>query len=274
MHVISVEYTFDFAYINQATMKACNIELGDTILVKIAIDNDSNPIEIICTCWPSNQLELTDIALSKVYLNINGIDLNSNKTNVIVVKPNRLRKVNANTIDIELIKSLCSTNFIDLATKFDNTEVELIQNFLKEIYLNKFVLTSRQYLYLNYMGQKLIFKVTRITDNEKDLAKQFEKSLSISNESSDSKLVNVVVYGVNSQTKFVLRANTTTKTADTNENMPMNLEMVKFINVAGLDKEIQLLKEFFIHPFDYSGLYKQIGTIIYYYTEKLKLNYI
>ena len=45
-----------------------------------------------------------------------------------------------------------------------------------------------------------------------------------------------------------------------NDNLNESREhIIKFNDIAGLNKEIELLKEFFIQPFEFSGLYKQIG---------------
>ena len=156
--------------------------------------------------------------------------------------------------------------------------------YLKEIYLGKFLQTN-QPLSIVYLGQRLIFKVLNITSNQltqqlngkhNDLSTSFESILSLNDKPVSFNETNIKatsladkfakqlqinweiideIFQVNTKTQFSI-SNPIVENDNLNESRE---HIIKFNDIAGLNKEIELLKEFFIQPFEFSGLYKQIG---------------
>ncbi|CAF0716586.1 unnamed protein product [Brachionus calyciflorus] len=276
---INKEYLNNFAFLNPNTMKISNLELGDNILVKIISNTNKLTSQFTCVCWPSNQIDQSNISLNKNLLFLNGLSI---PQTVLVQK--LPKKLQANEIDIEYVRNLSSINLFESeSSQLEDTK--LITGFLKEIYLNKSVIPGQNLLF-NYMGQKLVFKIIYIDAkpeskkcNSKNLAVNFEKSLSLNDVSKNEKALDLLdlnykdelvdfkdvlnfdmsLYTINNKTKFNLVNNFDVKALDF--EMPIEKgKKISFQDIGGLDKEISILKEFFIDQFQNDELYKQIGV--------------
>lgn len=263
---IGKEYLFDFAFINPVTMRLADFKLGDLIVIK---DLNTN-INMVAICWSSPQIDLSQVSFNKNYLNLNNIQLDQS---VICYKLKDKPKIAS---EIKLDYSLSS---LDL-----EKDTDLFMAYLKEIYLGKFLQTN-QPLSIIYLGQRLIFKVLNITSNQStqqlngkhnDLSTSFESILSLNDKPVSFTETNIKatsladkfakqlqinweiideIFQVNTKTQFSI-SNPIAENDNLNESRE---HIIKFNDIAGLNKEIELLKEFFIQPFEFSGLYKQIG---------------
>ena len=240
MQLISKECAFDFAFLNPATMKLLKVALGDPILLRLAM-NESDSIEIVCTCWPSTQIDQSDVSITKTYLNLNGIKLDIDSS-VILFSSHTFDRYKAERVEIELINNRFEDQF----------ELNLIESFFKEIYLNKYIISNKQTLLLNYMGQQLFARVVKIHGQE-DLSVKLEKSLKLDGFSCSH------VYEITSSTKFSISSSRSDNNNNIDDVNQSANRTITFKDVAGLDREIQILKEFFINPFEYSHVYRDIG---------------
>lgn len=248
------------------TMKLSNFRLGDLIVIK---DLNTN-VNAVVLAWSSPLVDFNQIALNNIYSSLTNIPLDKF---VLCFKPNHAPQL---ALDVKLSYALDQFNI--------DQDCDLVLAYLKEIYLGKYVLLD-QPMFVSYMGQKLIFKIENILANNStvdskilngdDLSHNLAASLNLSEKPAGfteinmkAKLVNSQlmnefqietdltnqIYQVNSQTKFSLAlkkiTNNDVKSAETN---------FKLADIAGLDKEIELLKEFFIQPFQFCDLYKQVG---------------
>lgn len=219
-------------------MRDFRVGLGETVLLRLG------SIDLPCTCWPSVQIDLCDIALSKPYLNMYGIKPEA-KSNIIVLKSNCFTKSKARMMEVELVNG---ERF-----EMDQFELNLAQSFVKETYLAKHVIEF-QNLFLNYMGQPLLFKIIRIeVESTDDLPEKFKETVKI----TDS--FNIpILYEITSSTRiFLSKLREVSEMSGIQQNM--SNKIIKFNKVAGLDREIQILKELFIYPFEYANFYKKIG---------------
>lgn len=272
-------------------MKLANLELGDTILVKLidtSLDTLDSITEFLCTCWPLSQIDPSQISINKNLTMLNGIKSDSS-TNLLVIKPEiESKKSIADEVDIEFVRSLSSTDLFDEEQDLnekENDDLEMIMNFLKEIYLNKFIMPG-QCLNLTYMGQKLVFKIIYIGSNretsEVNLSKKLEKSLHLDEEKSRKNSIwqsglnnkeesvdlirkltshELKLYTVKNGTRFSIIKNVDLNKTDSDfENALVKSKKFTFNDIGGLEKEMQLLREFFIDPFRFDELYKQIGV--------------
>ena len=261
-------------------MKLCSLELGDTILIKILSENKIVS-QFTSICWPSNQVEQSQISFNKSFLTLNGL---TNSQLVFVQKYTNKKTLVANEIDIEYVRNLSSINLFN-SESFELDDANLILGFLKEIYLNKTILVG-QNLILTYMGQILVFKVIYIDYkvenkklNTKKLVDKLEKSLNLNETNSETApglfetnfkddLANVkylideetCLYSINNKTKFNLVNNFDLKPIDFESPIDKG-KKISFDSIGGLDKEIQILKELFVDQFQLDDLYKQIGKL-------------
>lgn len=228
---------FDFAFVHPATMRKLRIGPADPLLIRL------NSLDVICTAWPSTQFDLADVALLKPYLDLNGVKLDAENKNVLLARPNPSRCSEAANIEVDLL----GRELFD-----EKDEIRLIESLLKHTYFSKYVL-DRQSLSLSYMGKRLIFKITRIdAKNEMNtLSDRFEKSLKLK---IDIQLP--TVYRIGKSTRITVSNWAHEKKSSSTE---VAAKVVGFKDVAGLDREIQLLKEFFIQPFEFADAYKKIG---------------
>jgi hypothetical protein len=140
---------------NPTTMKLVNLKLGDLILVK--------PVEFVnmlSICWPTSQLENSHISFSKSLLDLNGIQIEGAK-NVLVTKLDKSKCESASEITVELLSDL---SLLDDKEESIN-ELDLIIAFLKEVYVNKYLLSNQQ-ISIVYMGKRLIFEIKNIVKNK------------------------------------------------------------------------------------------------------------
>ena len=281
---ISKEFLFDFAFMNPLTMKLMNLDVGESVLVT----HMDSALSLVVTCWPSTQIFQPHVSLSKNYLAINGMN---SPTELLVQKLRKLNTQIAVNMSITFQNGLSSNNPFAV-TLNDASAVEddqkLILAYLKEIYLNK-CLRSEQNVFLNYMGQLLVFKVFSIDGQEEKT--HAKKSQSKPNSSqidllaseldnvslggnmkgshftdSNMKAVECLDYQTQNSLKlFKVSEKTQITCLTTNlESIAEKKDIIEPIllkDIGGLEKEINLLKEFFINPFKFTELYKKIGKI-------------
>ncbi len=142
-------------------MKMADFKLGELVLIKY-----TNFINILAICWPTNQIEYSQVALSKIQLDLNGIQV-ENSSKFHLYKMDKSKCYQAIEIIIEAVGDSCSF----LYEKNDDSEelekeAKLIMQFLKEIYTNKYILED-QLVNLVYMGKQLIFKVMSVVKSKK-----------------------------------------------------------------------------------------------------------
>lgn len=271
---------------NPTTMKYLNLDMGDCILLS-SKDKDSIH-ELILTCWPSSQLEASQIAFNKYYTSINALNFDETKL-VLVQKLNKTNISACNQMNIEFMSSLSSGSlFISSKSSKDDEltdDLELVVSFLKETLTNKCV-TSKQLVFVQYMGQSLVFKVSsldkksakRKVNDVDSITNQLNETLKFDyngnkvNEGkvfieSDLKPVKSESFAQNGNGFSLITAKTV---ISINRGSDLNAEKAEteavrkymFRDVGGLEKEIELLKEFFISPFEFGDLYKRIGAVI------------
>ncbi len=231
-------------------MRSSEFKLNDLLIIK---DLNTNTNMLAC-CWPSPLVDLSQISLNKTYLALNSIQndqslicyrLNNNKVSRIV-----------NNLSLE-----CMTTNFDISK-----DTDLVLAYLKEIYLNKYI-QIKQPMSIFYMGNQLIFKIIDIKsknnqiDKQNDLSSSFDNIMNL-NENKHLKIeTNLIneIFQINMNSQISLN-----KSFHENNEIPEQIQKYNLTDIAGLDKEISLLKEFFIQPFQYSSLYKQIGIFIYF----------
>ena len=116
--------------------------------------------ELILTCWPSSQLEASQIAFNKYYTSINGLNFDDIKL-VLVQKLNKTNISACNQMNIEFMPSLSSGSLFVSSKPSEDDELsddlELVVSFLKEKLTNKCV-TIKQLVFVQYMGHSLVLK--------------------------------------------------------------------------------------------------------------------
>jgi hypothetical protein len=306
---INKEYLIDYAFIHPSIMKHFKIDLGDLLLLEQYDMNNSLINQYLSISWPSNLINLDQISLNKINFMLNiGNLAGSSQINDSFILVSKLDKLKANqSIEIKLqfsthLSSISDSIFINENNNTENedeinNEKELILSLLKEIYLNKIVILN-QYLFINYIGQRLVFKIQQIDSNqlninkEKDmenlLSNELGNKLNLNNESvkissnefvvDDIKPVkcdqfnyrfnyfnhdnnNLKYFIIDKKTKFVLNENVNENLNKINEiKEEENDSKIKFDSIGGLEKEIKILKELFVSPFEFTDLYKKIGV--------------
>lgn len=250
---LNKEYAFDFAFMHPLTMKTAGVELGDVCLVNIYLTN--HHIDMLCTCWPSTQVDLANVAVNRNYLQLYGVQPQP----ALFIKSNGLVKFKANNVDVKFVPA-ASSSFSPVE---NSTDLKLVNDFLKEIYANKHLLVG-QFMSLTFMGQKLTFRAVSIQGNrvkepvtdEDRLARQLNDFLTLRDNPNE-----IEIYEVSSTTQFSILTSVDVE-HDQSENVQQK-RVVTLNDVSGLEKEIQLLKEFFVYPFEYSDLYKEIGPSVF-----------
>lgn len=257
-------------------MRYSNFNLGDTIIVKL-ISNKNLISQFCCVCWPSNQVNIFNLALSKSLLNLNGI---TECQTVLVQKLESEKNLKAVEIDIEYVKNLSSTSLFDFESTYPE-DSDLILALLKETYLNKSIVAG-QHLILTYMGQRLVFKAiyadglpNKVMLDSKSLQNKIENSLKLTETNLPANIYetfaydskkefehliefNKNIYTISHKTKFNLINNFDLK--EINFDAPMEKgRKISFNEIGGLGKEIEILKDYFINQLNFDGLYKQIG---------------
>ncbi len=301
---INKEYLIDYAFIHPTIMKHFDIDLGDLLLIQRYDMNNLLLHQCLNISWPSNVVNLNQISLNKINFMLNiGNQAGSLQINDSFLLVSRLDKSKANkSIEIKLKFSSQLSNISDSIFNANtennedeiNNEKQLILSLLKEIYLNKIVILN-QYLFINYIGQRLVFQIEQIDSNKLISKNNFENSLS--NELSEKLNINyendkifcnefisndvdirpvkcdkskykfnyfncennLTYFVIDKKTKFVL-------IEPENENSKNEIKVneneseIKFDSIGGLEKEIKILKELFVSPFEYVDLYKRIGV--------------
>lgn len=275
---INKEYLIDFVFINPNTMKNSNFNLGDTLVIKM-ISNKNLISQFSSVCWPSNQISLFNLGINKKIMSLNGI---FECQTVMVQKYEDRKKLQAVEIDVEYVSNLSSTSIFDLESTFSE-DSNLILAFLKEIYLNKTIIAG-QHLTITYMGQNLVFKaiyIDGLTTQEKantiNLMNKIENSLKLTESGLPDYLPETILwdsikefqhlietdlnlYTISQKTKFNLINSFDLK--EINFDAPIEKGKKNSLNdIGGLDKEIDILKDYFINQFNLDNLYKQIGKI-------------
>jgi hypothetical protein len=306
---ISKEFLFDFAFMNPNTMKLMNINIGDSVCLSTNVCHTNtstttitNSSLIIITCWPCAQINPSQISLSKHYLLINDIHLESHlflTENITKSNSRHLLQV-AKRVNIEFIRAqstcdpFCRKKSIDRdeeeEEEGDSGDLKLILGFLKEIHTNKILVESDktpQSLFLIYMGQLLVFKIESMEggggggeklSNVKKTVNLNALTNELCNFSIDKKQhqqfaeVNLKpieildFFRVDENLKYFKIVNGTQfNLINTSESLPQEkLTLSKLItlnDIGGLEKEIDLLREFFINPFKFAKLYEKIGKL-------------
>lgn len=139
------------------------------------------------------------------------------------------------------------------------------------------------------MGKKLIFQITNVAKQKNSKKKKKENSIDLISEKltnsslTDSKeafsdqiqtvistsdrffkdsTISTQIYQITQRTQLNLRRSSSNSEAEFDQETEVyskNESRILFKDLAGLDKEIELLKEFFFNPFEYSDLYNNIG---------------
>ena len=279
---ISKEFLFDFAFMHPTTLKLMNLNIGDSFCVTCPTTNMS----LIVTCWPSAQINQSHISICKQYLLINGFCLEMTchlLAKKHALKTNHQIAKNLN-LKFEPTQSTCDP-FVAVVANENNDEkqtndLKLIVSFLKEIHRKKFlILSETQHLFLNYMGQLLVFKLVGIdgiggSGERKSLKKSSIDSLvkdlnNLSFEKSDTKHfvdVNLKPVEYLDLDNLKQHLNSFQVVETTNISLLENIDeksltenVITLNDIGGLEKEIEMLREFFINPFKYAELYKKIG---------------
>ena len=290
---ISKEFLFDFAFMNPSTMKLMNITIGDSVCLSTNVCQNSTSLTI--TCWPCAQINPSQISLSKQYLLINGIHLESHVfLTENITKSNCRRMQAAKNVNIEFVRAqstcdpFCRKKSPDRdEEEEDSGDLKLILGFLKELHTNKILVesnqTPQQSLFLIYMGQLLVFKVDSLEgggggeklSNVKRAVNLNALTNELSNFSIDKKQqqftdVNlkpieiVDFFSVDENLKyFKIVEGTKFNLLNVGESLPQEKhalsKLITLDDIGGLEKEIDLLREFFINPFKFAKLYEKIG---------------
>jgi ATP-dependent 26S proteasome regulatory subunit len=231
-------------------MRSSEFKLNDLLILK---DLNTNTNMLVC-CWPSPLVDLSQISLNKTYLALNSIQ---NDQSLICYRLNNKVPRIVNNLSLE-----CMTTNFDI-----NKDADLVLAYLKEIYLNKYI-QIKQPMFIFYMGNQLIFKIIDIKpknnqiDEQIDLSSSFDNMMNL-NENKHLKIeTNLIneIFQINMNSQISLNKSFH---ENNNNEIPEQIQKYNLSDIAGLDKEISLLKEFFIQPFQYSSLYKQIGIFIF-----------
>ena len=248
-------------------MKLVNLKLGDLILVK--------PADMLAVCWPTSQLENSQISFSKSLLDLNGMQVVGAR-NVLVTKLDKSKCESASEITVEL---LSEPGLLDDNEDSIN-ELDLIIAFLKEVYVNKYLLSNQQ-ISIVYMGKRLIFEIKNVVKN-KGKNKKVNSSIEVISEQLKNTNLSggeLQKSGFSDQLEPVLNQGNTdlvpiykeiclvcpktvfkfVKHVEEASPQKENEHLTLFRDLAGLDKEIGLLKEIFFNPFEFADVYKQIG---------------
>lgn len=263
---INKDYLFDYAFINSSIMNMLKIDLGDLLLVQYFNIQSNSLIKLLSVAWPSDHINQDQISLSKYnYMlnigNFTNIKLNDKSNYLLIKKLNKASAKQSKEIRLKFIEKLSTINIFETDLAAD--EENLILNLLKEIYLHKIV-AQNQYIFINYIGQKLVFQLEQIDSSiENDIANELEDKLNFQDRTikyefeyfkqSDLK---INYYIVCKETKFLLVINESNNKKEIN----LNESLVDFESIGGLEKEISQLKDFFITPFEFGELYKKIGV--------------
>lgn len=128
-------------------MKLIDLKLGDLVLLKY-----QSEISILAICWPSSQIDQSQLALSQSTLNIHGIQLGNDELNVYVslCKLDKTQFCQASEMTVEVVSDegnvFAESELINDADNSDmtNCELSLLKGLIKEMYLGKFVLDDQQ----------------------------------------------------------------------------------------------------------------------------------
>ena len=289
-----------------STMKHFQVDLGDLLLVQQFDVKNSLFNQYLNISWPSNLVGLDQISLNKnnFILNIGNLT-GSSQINDSYLLVSKLDKQKAfQSIEVKLtfstnLSSISDSLFNNPGNEDDDTnnnEKQLILSLLKEIYYNKIVILN-QYLFINYIGQRLVFQIEQIDSNqfknekslENSLSNELTKKLNLNSENEKIFCNEFVVddikpikcdqnkyqfnyfnnnrddenslkyFLINQKTKFVLIENEN-QNSENEIKSDENEIKIMFDSIGGLEKEINILKELFVSPFEFIDLYKKIGV--------------
>ena len=289
-----------------STMKHFQVDLGDLLLVQQFDVKNSLFNQYLNISWPSNLVGLDQISLNKnnFILNIGNLT-GSSQINDSYLLVSKLDKQKAfQSIEVKLtfstnLSSISDSLFNNPGNEDDDTnnnEKQLILSLLKEIYYNKIVILN-QYLFINYIGQRLVFQIEQIDSNqfknekslENSLSNELTKKLNLNSENEkifsnefvvdDIKPIrcdqnkyqfnyfninrddenSLKYFLINQKTKFVLIENEN-QNSENEIKSDENEIKIMFDSIGGLEKEINILKELFVSPFEFIDLYKKIGV--------------
>ena len=269
-------------------MKLLSLDMGDCILISNFHNSSSQETkkELVLTCWPSTHLEPSQISLNKQYTSVNGLKFDEANL-VLIQKLNKTKISLATQINVEFMPSLSNASLFVSSKTSENEEqehdLELIASFLKEIHTNKHVV-SKQMVYVHYMGQILVFKVNSVgKQSEKRALNDIESIANRLNESlkldyngnkvaegkgfieNELKPVKVEGFGSSNDGYSLITGKTEVCIMRESNEEKVEDDAVRkymFKDVGGLEKEIELLKELFISPFEFGDLYKRIGAVV------------
>jgi ATP-dependent 26S proteasome regulatory subunit len=242
----------------------------------IVVQSKDCQVNLVFTCWPSPQLDCSQIALNSYYMNINGMSQRANP-NLYWKKIEKSLIKTAKSISIEFQSHLSRFLELNINDEDENLkqDLDLIISILKEKNLNKVVLLN-QNIFVSFLGQKMAFKIISIraqsnkseNKNKKDtnvdlIANKMDKRLNLLETNEKQERLNqfkeiisedLNFYKIDSKTKIDL-----VKTKLELKKEPISQNILGFDDIGGLEKEIEQLKEFFISPFENRELYKRIG---------------
>jgi ATP-dependent 26S proteasome regulatory subunit len=248
---INKDVLFDFVFINPITMKLCQFKIGQYVLLRHLINNNSNDYVIQpAIVWPSSNIPISSISLNKSYSSHNGFQFTSN-SNVLVTNIT-LPVSTVNKITLSLNNPLSYYPTVDLndSNEEHSEEIKLIEAFLKEIYCNKCI-GRDQLMFLNYMNQKLSFQIVSIATNDHSINQITDKFNSALN--LNEKMGGFSLFKITQATTIEIKT-------DHNKSKKKEKQLLSFENIGGLEKEMATLKEIFINPFQFESLYKEIGV--------------
>jgi ATP-dependent 26S proteasome regulatory subunit len=254
---ISKDYAFDLAFLNPLTMKLWGLELGDTLLIQ-NLDENTLISEFVCSCWPMIQIDTNQISLNNQYVALNNLTLNKS---VLVVRKLKKEIQLARNLSIEFLKNFSNNSQNFLENHQNENDIDLIVDFAKQVYLNKSVIL-KQFIFLNYMGQKLVFIIKSINSKSNNNSSSSVQTINdkLENLNLQNGLLRKIktkdIFTIDSKTKLhiVNHLNSSEK-----KSASYKKAEIRFDEIGGLDKEIELIKEFFINPFKYENYYKQVG---------------
>lgn len=149
---MSKDLLFLYAFLNPSTMQLSGLKLGDLILVK-----HTSQVYFLAICWPTNQVDSWQISLSKETLRLYGVQAtssNSTRTNLSIFKLNKnicdyqaleiaVELVDSDGCDLVLEESAADDGDSEESERSRN-DLDLVLGFLKENYLNKFLIENQQ----------------------------------------------------------------------------------------------------------------------------------
>ena len=267
---IHKEFIQDFAFINPNTMNLCNFKIGSALAIEYL--QGGQIVHSSVTCWPLISLPIDKIALSKQSIFVNNLSVEATIRRIFSILNQKKFHVTQISLNLLLTKGNKNVNFND-------TDSKLLVDYIKEIYLNKFISKS-QLLIVTFMGQRLVFEIVTLVSNEKiskqefNLNEKFEKQLKISSiESSPSAKVGLSfnevdikpIDSLNESTVslYLVDKNTNFKILNMKASVDVkekkNENLIKFEDIGGLNNEIELIKDLFIYPFELTTIYQHIG---------------